>query len=61
MEEGDKFDEEKFNKTFADLDKNNSGKIEKSEMVVFIKQILCAPVATAAMTMAGVWYCCHFI
>merc|ERR1712032_156025 len=37
---GDEFSDEAFDEVFATFDKDNSGTVEKNEMVVFIKQLL---------------------
>ena len=37
---GDEFSQEAFDEVFGTFDKDNSGTIEKDEMVVFIKQLL---------------------
>ena len=37
---GDEFSQEAFDEVFSTFDKDNSGTVEKSEMVVFIKQLL---------------------
>ena len=37
---GDEFSQEAFDEVFSTFDKDNSGTIEKAEMVVFIKQLL---------------------
>ena len=37
---GDEFSDEAFDEVFATFDKDGSGTVEKSEMVVFVKQLL---------------------
>ncbi len=37
---GDEFSQEAFDEVFQTFDKDNSGTIEKDEMVIFIKQLL---------------------
>ena len=37
---GDEFSDEAFDEVFKTFDKDNSGTIEKPEMVIFIKQLL---------------------
>jgi len=37
---GDEFSDEAFDEVFSTFDKDNSGTVEKAEMIVFIKQLL---------------------
>ena len=40
MNQANKWNEKEFNKTFALFDEDNSGTIEKEEMVQFMKKVL---------------------